>query len=132
MTGFTTALRIVLAVLAACFVLWVTATVRENTRMERDLENLDAAYRQVLGNAQRLAKASGHKDARERVIYKRFVEYRERASEAVDVECDPRALDERYVEQLRLAEAAAVRLPDAPTRVAGPDGDLGTVTVHAR
>jgi hypothetical protein len=132
MTGFATALRIVLGVLAACFVLWVVATARANARMEKELEVLESVYRQVVSNTQRLTKAAGAKDARERVVYKRFIEYRERASEAVDVECDPRALDEQYVEQLRLAAAAAVRLPDGTTRVAGPDGDLGTVTVHAR
>lgn len=129
MTGFTLALRIVLVILAMSFVLWAVNTARANTRMEKELETMRTFYAQSVANAQRLARAAGEKDVRERVVYKRFVEYRERAREIVDVECDPRALDERYVDQLRLATTAAVQLSDGTTRVADPDGHLGAITV---
>ena len=129
MTGFALSLRIVLAILAVSLALWVVTTIRAAGRMEQELETVRTQYAQSVAQTQRLARAAGEKNARERVVYKRFIEYRDRAAQVVDVECDPRALDERYVDQLRLATAAAVQLPDGTTRVAGPDGDLGSITV---
>jgi hypothetical protein len=125
-------LRIGAIIVAMLGVLWTVNQVRSAGRLAAEVELLRSENTALIGRAQALVEAASNKEVRTRTVVKRFVEYRERAAEVVDAECDPKPLDDTYVAQLRAATNSAAGMSDGTAGLAGTDGDSSAITVYGR